>query len=239
MKDSFVLYSNYEDKFKLLSDKDKGKLIMAIFAFVRGEDLSDTLSPSVLMAYAFITQQIAIDIAKYKEICDRRRENGQLGGRPRKNTSPNDENEKANGFKENQMVFEKSKQKHNDNEYDNDNVYLEENTLKSVKEDETSSFSTRTQKHKYGKYKNVLLTEEEFRILSSEPDGLEAIEFFSEYREIKGYKCKNDNLAIRKWAFNAVKEQREREARGNKQQSQTLLKRESPMEQLSRVLEGS
>ena len=125
MKDSFVLYSNYEDKFKLLSDKDKGKLIMAIFAFVRGEDLSATLSPSVLMAYAFITQQIAIDIAKYKEICDRRRENGQLGGRPRKNTSPNDENEKANGFEENQMVFEKSKQKHNDNEYDNeyDNDY--------------------------------------------------------------------------------------------------------------------
>ena len=136
MQDSFVLYSNYEDKFKLLSDKDKGKLIMAIFAFVRGEDLSATLSPSVLMAYAFITQQIAIDIAKYKEICDRRRENGQLGGRPRKNTPSNDEDKKANGFKENQdenkkpngfeenqMVFKKSKQKHNDNEYEYDNDY--------------------------------------------------------------------------------------------------------------------
>lgn len=118
-------------------------------------------------------------------------------------------------------------------------VEVKENTLTSAKESETSSPSTHTQKHKYGKYKNVLLTEEEFERLTSEPDGLEAIEFFSEHREIKGYKCKNDNLAIRKWAFSAVKEQRQREARLNKQQPQTVQRRESPMEQLSRVLGGS
>lgn len=116
-------------------------------------------------------------------------------------------------------------------------VEVKENTLTSVKESETSSPSTRTQKHKYGKYKNVLLTEEEFERLISEPDGIEAIDFFSEHREIKGYKCKNDNLAIRKWAFSAVKEQRQREARIKGPPSQQKNS-ESPMEQLSRVLGG-
>jgi len=84
----------------------------------------------------------------------------------------------------------------------------------SVKEESgTSPLSTHAQKHKYGSFKNVLLTEEEYNRLLSEPDGAAAIEYFSNYREMKGYKCKNDNLAIRKWAFSAVKEERQRAQR--------------------------
>ena len=86
-------------------------------------------------------------------------------------------------------------------------VENKENSLTRVKESEVS-LSTRPQKHKYGTYKNVLLTETEYQRLIEMPDGKEAIEFFSEYREIKDYKSKNDNLAIRKWVFNALKEQR-------------------------------
>lgn len=81
----------------------------------------------------------------------------------------------------------------------------------SIKEESgTSPLSTRTQKHKYGKYKNVLLTAEEYNRLLSEPDGEQALEYFSDYRERKGYKCKSDYLSIRKWAFTAVKEERQR-----------------------------
>lgn len=97
MKDSFVLYSSYEENFKILKDKDRGKLIMAIFAFVRGEDKSSTLSKSTLMAYNFITQQIAIDIEKYNRICERNKQNASKGGRPRKSNQ-----EKATGFDETQ-----------------------------------------------------------------------------------------------------------------------------------------
>ena len=39
-------------------------------------------------------------------------------------------------------------------------------------------------------------------------DGKEAIDFYSEYRAYKGYTAKSDYLAIRKWAFNGLKEQR-------------------------------
>lgn len=77
-------------------------------------------------------------------------------------------------------------------------------------ESAASALSTRPQKHKYGKFKNVLLTEEEYNRLIAEVDGVEALEYFSEYRERKGYKCKSDNLSIRKWAFDAVREERQR-----------------------------
>lgn len=93
-------------------------------------------------------------------------------------------------------------------EIEREDEMLKENSLTRVKESEETSLSTRTQKHKYGAYKNVLLTEDEYQRLIADPLGQAAIDYFSEYREMKGYKCKNDNLAIRKWAFQAVKEQR-------------------------------
>ncbi len=92
-----------------------------------------------------------------------------------------------------------------------DKVEVKEESIKE--ESGTSPLPTPTQKHKYGKYKNVLLTEDEYNRLLSEKDGEAAIEYFSEYRERKGYKCKNDNLSIRKWAFDALKEERQRKQR--------------------------
>lgn len=71
-------------------------------------------------------------------------------------------------------------------------------------------------KHKYGKYKNILLTEEEHAKLLAIPNGDKAIEYLSEYREYKGYKAKNDYLAIRKWVFNALKEEEQRANRNEK-----------------------
>ena len=68
-------------------------------------------------------------------------------------------------------------------------------------------------KHKYGSYKNVLLTEVEYNKLLKEPNGAEAIEFLSNYREYKGYKAKSDYLAIRKWVFDALKEEEQKKNR--------------------------
>lgn len=68
-------------------------------------------------------------------------------------------------------------------------------------------------KHKYGKFNNVLLTEDEYNKLLAEPKGKEAIEFFSDYRERKGYKAKSDYLSIKKWVFTALDEETIREKR--------------------------
>lgn len=66
--------------------------------------------------------------------------------------------------------------------------------------------STASPKHKFGNYKNVLLTEEEFAKLLAKENGNEAIEYLSEYIELKGYKAKSHYLAILKWVFTAIKE---------------------------------
>lgn len=62
-------------------------------------------------------------------------------------------------------------------------------------------------KHIYGEYKHVRLTDPEYERLVNdygETETHEAIKFLDEYKERKGYKCKNDNLTIRKWVFDAV-----------------------------------
>lgn len=76
------------------------------------------------------------------------------------------------------------------------------------KESQTDKPSSPSPKHKYGAYKNVLLTEKEYQSLIKLQDGEKAIEFLSEYREYKGYKAKSDFLAIKKWVFEAMSEKR-------------------------------
>lgn len=70
-------------------------------------------------------------------------------------------------------------------------------------------------KHKYGEYKHVLLTDEEFQRLADDFGSMasEAIAFLDEYIEEKGYKSKSHNLAIRRWVINAVKEKHQKENR--------------------------
>lgn len=65
-------------------------------------------------------------------------------------------------------------------------------------------------KHKHGEYQHVLLTDSEFNKLAEdfgEDTRSKLIKFLDEYIEMKGYKAKNHNLAIRKWVVDAVKEQ--------------------------------
>lgn len=62
-------------------------------------------------------------------------------------------------------------------------------------------------KHKYGEYKNVLLTDDEYNRLNNDYSNCdELIKYLDEYIEMKGYKAKNHNLAIRKWVVSAVEE---------------------------------
>lgn len=93
------------------------------------------------------------------------------------------------------------------NSISNSNIYNTSNEEKGM-EKET--------KHKFGEYQNVLLKDSEFEKLKQdygEEETNKAITFLDEYIEMKGYKAKSHNLALRKWVFNAVKEQEQRERR--------------------------
>lgn len=72
-------------------------------------------------------------------------------------------------------------------------------------------------KHKYGEYKNVLLTDEELEKLKIEyPDYLDRIERLSSYVESVGKKYKSHYATIRNWARNEQKPEQKTEPQGEK-----------------------
>lgn len=100
------------------------------------------------------------------------------------------------------------------NTYELNTNELNKEKCKKEKPSDTPT-ATHTQKHKYGEYKNVLLTDEEYNKIIAMQDGKEAIEYLSEYIEMKGYKARSHYLCILKWVFNALKEQKQRNKRNN------------------------
>lgn len=84
-----------------------------------------------------------------------------------------------------------------------------ENIFKYIEENYNSDApkKPKAEKHKYGKNKNVLLSEDEYDKLFATEDGERAIEYLSDYIKMKGYKAKSHYLAIHKWVFDALKEQ--------------------------------
>lgn len=75
------------------------------------------------------------------------------------------------------------------------------NTNRLNKDQLNTKQSNKDKKHKYGEFKNVLLTDEEVEKLKSKfPDWEKRIETLSEGMARKGYKYKSHYLAILKWA---------------------------------------
>ena len=73
-------------------------------------------------------------------------------------------------------------------------------------------------KVRWGEYKNVLLTEKEFRKLENEygDEIFDIVGHLDSYIEMKGYKAKSHYLAIKKWVVLAYREHKEREMRLNR-----------------------
>lgn len=108
----------------------------------------------------------------------------------------------SNDINCNQMISDDSKCSRNP---------IQSNTNPNILSNESN---TRTRAKKtFGSYKNVKLTDEEYKTLVDEhSDTMEAIEFLSEYIERKGYKARNHYLTLKSWVFDAVNERRMRKA---------------------------
>lgn len=91
-------------------------LFTAILCYAAGEEIPE-LDAAADMAFSFIQDRMDRDNAAYMQKCEKRREAGKLGGRPKANVS--DENQvkakKANGFSGKQNNHD------TDNEPDSDN----------------------------------------------------------------------------------------------------------------------
>lgn len=85
-----------------------------------------------------------------------------------------------------------------------------EKTMSDKSKSKRESKSKNKSKKIYGEYRHVTLADEEYQKLQKEYGNAdELIRFLDEYKEMKGYKCKNDYLAIRKWVVDAVREKSE------------------------------
>jgi hypothetical protein len=93
---------DYRQHIDMLSDKDLGKLFRALFDYVESGTLP-SLPPASMMAFSFIRVQMDRDWEQYMAAVETRRENGKLGGRPKKEKvikEPTEEPEKPNGYLE-------------------------------------------------------------------------------------------------------------------------------------------
>ena len=129
MKDSFVIYTKYEEQINMLTDEQAGVLFRALMRYQNGAELP-AMDGVTAMAFSFIKQQMDFDNHKYEEICQANKANGQLGGRPSKSLKNKEDKpkkpsgfesceEKANGFFKNRTK-PKNPQSDNDNDYDTD-----------------------------------------------------------------------------------------------------------------------
>lgn len=90
MKDNFLLKKSQQDVFNELTDEEAGKLIKGVFQYVN----TGVSGLSGVLNAVFIPIQKYIDEneKKYQAICERNRQNGANGGRPRKEEKETQEN---------------------------------------------------------------------------------------------------------------------------------------------------
>ena len=122
-KRSFILYTQHREQVNMLTNEQAGELLKAVYEYADTGEAQVT-DPMVSMMLAFLRQQMDIDRKRYEETCEKRREAGKKGGRPKTaNQQPEllpEYSEKPNGFT---RKHSKAKKADNENEYDNDNAH--------------------------------------------------------------------------------------------------------------------
>lgn len=88
----------------------------------------------------------------------------------------------------------------------------------NIEPSETAPAPAKEQKHKFGEYNHVRLTDKEYDKLKNDyglDETKEAIKYLDEYIEMKGTKYTSHYMALRKWVFDAVKEKKKKNPRND------------------------
>ena len=109
MKTSFILHLDSLDVLNDLNNEQKAELFQAIYDYHKGNDIK--LSGLMKAVFTPFKNQFERDLQKYDAICERNKQNGKTGGRPK---NPN----KPTGLSGNP---DKPIKPDNDNDNDNDN----------------------------------------------------------------------------------------------------------------------
>ena len=112
-KNTIIVYTDLMEQLEELSYEERGVILTSMIKYQLGEELPE-MSKILKLVFIPIRQSIDRDNAAYVIKCEKNRENGKLGGRPKNQT----DNNKPNGYNE---ETEKPKKADNDNDNDNDN----------------------------------------------------------------------------------------------------------------------
>jgi len=197
MRDSFVLYTSIAETLERLTDAQKGELFQAILDYELDKEINITDS-IVEIAFIPIRQSLEQNNAKWEKTKAARSEAGKKSAEVRRQKATNLTNVDFVQTKENK----KEQKGTNSTVYVNDNVnvYVNDKDIKDVR-------------HRRGEYSHVLLSDKDIEKLNKdygEEKTKQAITYLDEYKERKGYKCKNDYLTLKKWVYDALDEQKAR-----------------------------
>ena len=197
MKDSFILYTKYKQQIQGLTMEQRGVLFTAILMHESDDLMLPEMDPVTAMAFDFIKVDLNENAQKYEERCRKNAENGNKGGRPRKQTVL-EETEKTERFSENRTQPKKA-----DNDSDNDNDLKEKTSL------------TRGKRERF-----VPPTVEEVAEYCAErQNGIDAEEFVDFYAS-KGWKIGKEPMKDWKAAVRTWERKRKGEARSSPQKKE-------------------
>lgn len=183
----FCCFHSYRQKLSELSDEQIGRVFKAAMLYSETGEIS-SLSPIEALAFSFIRFDIDQSHAEYEQKCAKNRANASSRIRPHTVAS--------DGSQTKTKTKTKSKTKTETiEEYNRENA-------PSPPDEQLSDKQTADKRHKYGEYKNVLLSDEDMDKLNAEfpADYTERIERLSSYIASSGKSYKNHLAVIRSWA---------------------------------------
>lgn len=180
------VFTDFAEVIEPLSDAERGRLFMSMLQYASTGE-AGTLSGAERFVWPIAKQ----NIDRTRVEAERNAACGSKGGRPKKPAETDLNRKKATETGLNRKKADKDKDKDKDNiippiSPNGDIVPLE---------------GERPRKHKYGEYKNVLLTDDELEKLKAEyADYLDRIERLSSYIASTGKAYKSHYATIRNWA---------------------------------------
>ena len=192
---TFVLLHEFQDSFNMLSDDEAGQLIKAIFIYETTGEEPCFEDRAMTMAFLNIKRFLDTNRENYEKMCKQRSEYAK------KRWEKLDEKEKTDDKGDNAeacISIQKDASTGNTNTNSNSNVKPNVKSDVNVKSNtdvnadapvvqSTDKESIHTHKNTYGEFKNVFLSDEEYRRLKERfPDALNRIDSLSAYMKSTG-----------------------------------------------------
>ena len=182
------VFTDFAEVIEPLSDAERGRLFMSMLQYASTGE-AGTLSGAERFVWPIAKQ----NIDRTKVEAERNAACGSKGGRPKKPAETDLNRKKPAETDLNRKKADKDK----DKDKDKDNIIPPISPNGDIAPLEGGS----PRKHKYGEYKNVLLTDDELEKLKAEyADYLDRIERLSSYIASTGKAYKSHYATIRNWA---------------------------------------